>query len=91
MSNWIRNSVGALVRREIVGWGRHLVTTTTTDAERLLHAIERCDGYRRVAACGAPCPNGFKDHTPAPVNGEPRCRACEDITLNLLGVPKVLA
>jgi hypothetical protein len=87
MSNWIRNNAGELVKREIVGWGRHLVTITTSPAERSLHAIERRNGYERVAACGAPCPNGFKDHVAAPADGESRRRRCEGIALDLFGVP----
>lgn len=83
MANWYRNAAGELVKREIVGWGRHLVTVTTTDAERRMHAIERRNGWERVAACNAPCPNGFKDFSDAPDRG-PRCPTCEAIELDLL-------
>lgn len=92
MANWTRNNAGELVKREIVGWGRHLVSITATAKERAFHAIECRNGWERVAACGAPAPNGFRDVSAAPPRGDsfsPRCRACEGIALDLIGVKAV--
>lgn len=91
MANWNRNAVGALVKKEIVGRGRHLVSVTTSPAARSLHAIERRNGHERVAACGATCPNGFKDVAAAPIEGAERCRECEGIMLDLLTIYAVAA
>jgi hypothetical protein len=91
MANWIRNGNGELVKREIVGWGRHLVSFTASPAERSLHAIEKRNGWERVAACGAPCPNGFKDLVSSPVEGKERCHKCEGIVLDLLTIYTVAA
>lgn len=91
MATWTRNAAGELVKREIVGWARHSVSIATSDAERTLHAVERRDGWKRVAACGAPCPSGFHAAVSAPGEGEPRCWACEGVVLDLLGIKAIAA
>jgi hypothetical protein len=71
----------------VLGWARHLVSATTSDSERAVHAVV-ANGWQRVALCGEPCPNGFADiaKSPNPSGPYPVCRTCEGLVLDALGV-----
>lgn len=73
---------------QILGWARHLVSITTSDAERRVHAVVKKDGWQHVAMCGEPCPNGFADMKPSHDANSPYpvCRECEGLYLDALGI-----
>lgn len=77
---------------QVIGWARQLVSITTSDAERRVHAVVKKDGWQHVAMCGAPCPNGFADMKPSHDSRSPYpvCRECEGLYLDALGVRSIL-